>query len=157
MLNYKLFWSEYYLITKDFYVTKIGHDYNRIKNSVWYLSELSITSAIELDNYIIGRNKNFEHLAELSTIFEEYKLKDTDNALTEPLFPFMPLMRAIEKISQKKIKYYSELALNFNLLNLELKNVPRNFNMLGELRSFLCDFSRELSLEKYNLGYRLVG
>lgn len=38
---------------KDFYVDEIGHDYNRIKNSCWYLSELSLESAIEIDNYLI--------------------------------------------------------------------------------------------------------
>src|SRR3989344_4333493 len=142
---------------KDFYVNEMKHDYNRIQNSVWYLSELSLRSAIEIDNYIIGKDKNFEETKELAEIFEKYKLKDTDNVLTEPIFPFSSLIKSMIKSSQKEIGNYSELALNINLLNLELKNVPTNFNMLKELRSFLCDFSRELSNERTNncFKYRL--
>src|SRR3989338_4107524 len=138
---------------KDFYVEKIGHDYDRIENSLWYLSELSLHGAIEIDNYVLGRNHDFSHVQELAGILEKYQLKDTDNALTEPHFPYLPLWRAVRKNSDKDIRWMSELALEMRLLRSELGDVPANSKRLEELRSLLCDFSREFSNEQHQYYY----
>lgn len=142
---------------KDFYINEMGHNYDRIENTSWYISQLSNLSAIEIDNYLIGTKENFENLEELTKIFDKYKLKDTDTALTESYFPFIPLLKSITKNFQKKFELYSELALNINLLNLELKNIPSNTLVLEDLREFLCDFSRELSNERHSNIYKLAG
>ena len=140
------------------YVEKIGHDYSRIENSLWYLSELARLGAIEIDNYLRGRNHDFSHVKELAEILGKYQLKDTDTALTKPFFPCSPFSRAIRKNSDKDIKQYSELALEMRLLRFELGNVPANSKRLEELRSLLCDFSKELINEQDQYDYlcRLV-
>ena len=139
---------------KDFYVKEMGDDYGRIENSLWYLSELSVRGAVEIDNYILGRNHNFEHVQELTSILEKYPLKDSDTALTAPHFPYLPVTRAVQKDSDKKIKYFSELALEIKLLRSELEDVPTNSKKLEEFRSLLCDFSREFSNERHRYGYQ---
>jgi len=143
---------------KDFYVEKIGHDYDRIENSLWYLSELALHGAIEIDNYLLGRNHDFSHVRELAGILEKYQLKDTDTFLTEPYFPYSPLWKAVRKNSDKDIRSISEFALEMRLLRSELENVPANSKRLKELCSLFCDFSREFSNEQhqYNYPYRLV-
>ena len=143
---------------RDFYVEKIGHNYDRIENSLWYLSELALRGAIEVDNYLIGRNHDFSHVQEFAGILEKYQLQDTDTVLTEPHFPYLPLWRAVRKNSDKEIRHYSELALEMRLLRYELKDVPANSKRLEELRSLLCNFSREFSNEQhqYNYPHRLV-
>jgi len=134
---------------KDFYVEKIGHDYDRIENSLWYLSELSLHGAIEIDNYLLERNRDFSHVQELAGILEKYQLKDTDTVLTEPHFPYLPLWRAVRKNADKDIRWMSELALEMMLLRSELGDVPANSKRLEELRSLLCDFSRYFSSEQH--------
>jgi len=141
---------------KDFYVEKIGHDYNRIENSLWYLSELTLHGATEVDNYILGRNHNFSHVQELAVILRKYQLKDTDTALTGPHFPYLPLWRAIRKNSDKDIRRMSELALEMKLLRSELEDIPVNSKRLEELRSLLCDLSREFFNEQHNYPQQLV-
>jgi len=132
---------------KDFCVKKINHDYDRIENSLWYLSKLFLWGAIEIDNYLLGRNYDFNHVRELAGILEKYQLKDTDTALTEPNFPYLPLWRAVRRNSDKDIRWMSELALEMRLLRSELGDVPANSKKLEELHSLLCDFSREFSNE----------
>ena len=67
---------------KDFYVEKIGHDSARIENSLWYLSELALRGAIEIDDYLLGRTHDFGHVQELAEILGKYQLRDTDTVLT---------------------------------------------------------------------------
>ncbi len=143
---------------KDFNVKKIGHDYDRIENSLWYLSELTLRGAIEIDNYLLGRNHDFDHVQELTGILQKYQLKDTDTILTEPHFPYLPLWRAVRKNSDKNISRIPDLALEMRLLRSELEDVPVSSKRLEELRSLLCDFSREFSYEQqqYNHLYQLV-
>jgi len=143
---------------KGFYVEKICHDYDRVENSLWYLSELSLHGAIEIDNHLLGRNHDFSHVQELAGILEKYQLKDTDTALTELHFPYLPLWKAVRKNSDKDIRWMSELALEMRLLRSELKDVPTNSKRLEELSSLLCDLSREFSNEQYQYNYpnRLV-
>ena len=74
-------------------------------------------------------------------------MKDTDTALTEPNFPYLPLWRAVRRNSDKDIRWMSELALEMRLLRSELGDVPANSKKLEELHSLLCDFSREFSNE----------
>jgi len=143
---------------KDFYVGKMGLEYARIENSLWYLSKLALHGAMEISNCLLGRNHDFSHVQELAGILEKYQLKDTDTCLTEPNFPYLPLWRAIKKNSDKEIKYSSELALEMRLLKSELKDVPANSKRLDELHSLLLDFSREFSNEQdqYDYPNRLV-
>jgi len=142
---------------KDFYVEKMGHDYNRIENSPWYLSQLALRGAIEVDNHLLGRSQNFSHVQELVGILEKYQLKDTDTALTEPIFPYLPILRVIRKSSDKNLRWMSELALEMRLLRSELGDIPDNSKRLEELRSLLCDFSKEFFNEQYQSCFnRLV-
>lgn len=143
---------------KDFDVG-IGHEYDRIENSLWYLHELSLHGAIEIDNHLLGRNHDFNHVQELTEILGKYQLKDTDTVLTEPDFPYLPLWRAVRKNSDKDFSLISELALEMRLLRSELEDVPTNYKRLEELSSLLSDFSTELSSEQqqYNYPKRLVG
>jgi len=96
---------------KDFYVKEMGYDYGRIENSLWYLSELSVRGAVEIDNYILGRNHNFEHVQELTSILEKYPLKDSDTALTAPHFPYLPVTRAVQKDSDTQHDAYAQIDL----------------------------------------------
>jgi len=138
---------------KSFYVEKFGHDYNRIENSLWYLSELSICGALEIENYISDRNNDFSHVQELAGILEKYKLQDTDTAVTSSHFPYLSLRRAVRKNSDKDIRHYSELALEMGLLKSELRDVPVNSKRLEDLCSLLCDFSREFFDERHQYSY----
>lgn len=142
---------------KEFYVKKIGHDYNGIKNSLWYLSKLALRGAIEIDNFLLGRNHDFSHVQEFAEILEEYQLKDTDTAINEPNFPYLPLWMAVRKNSDKDIRKMQELALEMRLLRFELEDVPANSKKLKEFRSFLNDLSIEFSNEHQNYSsHRLV-
>src|SRR3989338_4231329 len=133
---------------KDFYVGKIGQDSDEIKKTPRYLSLLALDGAIEIDNYLLKRNHDFGQVQELAGILEKYQLKDIDTALTEPNFPYLTLWRAVIKNSDKNIRHISELALEMRLLRSELEVVPANSKRLEELRSLLCNFSRECSKEQ---------
>ena len=128
------------------------------ETSCGYLSKLALSAAIEVDNYLLGRNHDFSSVHELAGILGKYQLQDTDTALTEPHFPYLPLWRAVRENSVKNIRYNSELALEMRLLRLELEDIPTNTQKSKELRSLLCDISREFSYEqnRYNAGCRLV-
>ena len=143
---------------RDFYVDKIGHEPQKLEVSSWYLSELSLHAALEIDNYLIGRNRDFSHTRELTQILGMYRLYDTDTALTVSSFPYLPLWRVVKQNSEKEIKQYSELALEMKLLQSELHDVPTNSPQLPTLRSFLVDLSREFSRaqDKYELSRRMV-
>ncbi len=86
---------------RNFYVEKMGHNPERLENSLWYLSELASQGAIEIDNYLLERNYDFSHVREFAEILGKYQLKYTDTALTEPHFPYLPLWRAVRKNSEK--------------------------------------------------------
>ena len=132
---------------KERYVEKIGYDYERIKTEPWYLAQLALEGALEIDFYLLGKNNDFSHVQELADILREYQLKDSDNALTCPYFPYLPIWRAMKKDSDKNIGKYSGLALEMRLLNAELNDIPFKANRIKELSSFLCDLSREFSSE----------
>ena len=50
----------------------------------------------------------------------------------------------------------SELALEMKLLRSELEDIPVNSKRLEELRSLLCDLSREFFNEQHNYPQQLV-
>jgi hypothetical protein len=56
------------------------------------------------------------------------------------------LINAIKKNSNKEIRSIPELALGIRLLTYELEKVliQPNSETLGDLSSFLCDFTQEL-------------
>ncbi len=132
------------------------NDCNRMESSLGYLSLLALDGAIEIDNYLLGRNSDFSHVHEFAEILEKYQLKDTDTALSEPYFPYLSLWRSMRKNSDKMVQFHSELALEMRLLRSELENIPANPQKLKELRSLLCDLSREFSYEQNNADYKLV-
>jgi len=142
---------------KDFYV-KIGHEPERLENSMWYLSQLALRAATEIDNYLLGRNQDFSHLQELAGILGKYQLKDSHHALTEPNFHYLPLWRAIRTNSDKDTRKYSELALEMRLLRSELEDIPDESKRLEEMRTFLCNLSGEFFNEqqRYYPPHRLV-
>ena len=139
---------------KKFYVKEVGHEYDRIESSSWYLAELALHGAIEIDNHILGRNHDFCHIQELAEILGKYQLKDTDTALTEPNFPYLPFWRAFRKNSEKDIRWLSELALEMRLLRPELNDIS-NSKRLEELRNLLCSLSSELSNWQWQNNYPL--
>ena len=102
---------------------KEGHDYAQLENSLWYLSELALRGAEEIDNYRLGKITDFSHLQEFTGILSRYQLKDTDNALTKPNFLYLPLWRAFRNNSCKEIMNYSELALEMRLFRYELEDI----------------------------------
>lgn len=140
---------------KELYVGKIGHDYERIRTESWYLSQLALEGALEIDSYLQGKNNNFSHAQELTDILEKYKLKDNDTCFTEPYFPYLPLWRTMRKSSDKDLRTYSELALEIKLFVSELKCIP-NSNNLEEVSSVLCDLSREFLSEFCGYSRRLA-
>jgi hypothetical protein len=138
---------------KDFYVKTIGHSYERIENSPWYLSKLALHGAIEIGKYLLEGNHDFSHVQELAGILERHQLEDTDTASTAHHFPYFPLWKAVRDKSNKNIRLMSELALEMRLLRSELGDVPANSKRLEELYSLLCDLSREFSNEQYRYNY----
>ena len=86
----------------------------------WYLSVLTADSALEIDNYLTQGTIDFRRLRELEGALEQYRLQDTDNALTVNDFPYLALWRSLN--SDNSINTYSELASRMNLLRLILQS-----------------------------------
>lgn len=84
----------------------------------------------------------------MAQILRDYQLKDADTALTMPNFPYFALLRVAQKNSNKSLRKYSELALEMNLLRLELGNIKTSKNP-EQIRSILLDFSNEFSNEQF--------
>ncbi|MEK6852899.1 MAG: hypothetical protein AABX59_03385 [Nanoarchaeota archaeon] len=122
----------------------------RLETRLYYLSSLSILSAIELDNFVKGKSDDFSNTQKLTEIIDKYQLKDSDTALTVPHeFPYLTLGKVIRRDSNKKIEWFSELALEMKLLSYELHDIPHSsIQKLAHLRKFLTDFSKELSSER---------
>jgi hypothetical protein len=139
---------------RDLYID-VGNDPERFESSTWYLAELSLRSATEIDNYLLEKDPGFGHTEELIGILERYQLKDTDNWRTERLFPYTALRRVMKRGSEKELRYYSELALEMRLLRSELEGVPgADREKLEGLRSLLLEMSRGFSDEDYRVGPR---
>ena len=138
---------------KDFYVELTGHEYDKIKNKSWYLSELALDSAIEVDNYKLGRSNDLSNFQELIEILKEYQLTDSHNALTEPSFPYMPLFKFLRKGSDKDIRKYPEVALEMRLFRYKLEEVladpKKDDEKLKETVSLLCELNREFANESH--------
>ena len=112
------------------------------------LQSLTICSAIELDNYILGRLSHFKYVRELSEIIEENKQVNTESLLG--IFPFNSFNRVFldnRNSSEYNSSDYSQLELRLNLLSSSLKSVPSNRKEIIELREFLVDLTNELVSE----------
>ncbi len=134
---------------KDYYI-KIGADIERLENDPWYLAELTLEGATEINNYLIGKKTNFEHIKEFTEILEKYQLRNND--IHSPEFPYMALYWATKKDdSSKKIKKVTEIALEMGLLRLELKNLPTENKKLEDLIKNLCNLSTAFISEGKNL------
>jgi len=132
-------------------------NYDRRENSLRYLSDLAREGAFEVGDYLLGRNQDFNHVQKLAGILGKYQLKDTDNFVTGPDFPYIPLWRVIRKNSDKDIRNYSQVALEMRLLRFELEDIPTKSNNLEELGSFLYDLSREFSIQAmHDYSRRLI-
>lgn len=123
---------------KDFYVGKMGHKYDMIENTSWYLSELALRGAIEVDNHTLGKNDDFSHVLEMAEILERYQLKDTGSIPFD--FPYDAILRVVRTSSDKEIRLNSELALEMRLLKSELSDILEKPEAAREL---LCELSNE--------------
>ena len=102
-------------------------------------------AAVEIDDCILGRTNDFNSVQKLIKILETSQLKDNDLSFYGSNFPYIPLWKAMNNNSDKEINLISGLALEMRLLRYELESM--NVKNLKGLRSFLVDFSRELSYE----------
>ena len=114
----------------DHYV-KWHHQYP--DTELWYLSELTLAAAIELDNLILGIPEDFSSVKEFAYLIgsneeSSYKLKPDDKAISliGP-FPYLLLMDLIKGKLGKKDQdiEMEELTLEINLFYLELINSPK--------------------------------
>lgn len=111
------------------------------------IERLSLDSAIEIDNYLLGRNLAFLRTKELAGVLDRHQLSDNTVMLFSS-FPYQALIRAIDVNSEKRLQSISDLVLEMKLLTYELRDVPYSHQeRLEELRSFLVKFSRECSHE----------
>lgn len=106
--------------------------------------------AIDVDNYILGRNSNLDGAKFISELLKKYQLDDTKRV---PMGHFadlyVPLWNAARKNSGKEINTSSELALEMRLLRSELDNIYSS-KRLEELRDFLVYFSSECLNASHN-------
>ena len=123
--------------------TKLGYRIEQIENRPRYLSELALYASEEIDNHVSQGKTEFDHVRELAEILTKYQLR-TDNFVKAPDFPYMQLWRAMKDGDVKGVYEVSDLALEMNLLRLDLKNLPSDEGRLRALGFFLCDLSREL-------------
>lgn len=138
---------------RSLYVETIGLNHDQIENSLWYLSELSLEGAIEIDNHLLGNNDDFSHVKELTKILEKYQLNDDDSFLTKYDFPYLPIWRAFKKNSDKNIQFIPELALEMRLFRSDLEIIPSDYKRLEDFRTLLCDLSKEFFNDRYQHNY----
>lgn len=143
---------------KDFYVKKMGHEYDRIENASWYLADIASRGAVEISNHLIRQENNFSHVGELTEILTKYQPKDGDTFVTAPRFPYLAVWEAVRKDSDKEVRRISDLALEMRLLAAELGDIPQNPENSEKLMHVLVDLSREFlsDQQKKICRYRLV-
>lgn len=134
---------------KEIYL-RLGYKTEKLEISPWYLSELTIRGAIEIDNHILGKNADFKHVKEFYQILEKYQLKDTDNAFITQNFPYLSIWNVSKQNSDKEVRIFSELALEMRLLQSELKQVPTDLTKMAEIRDLLCNFQKNLIIKQTN-------
>ena len=100
---------------------------------------------IELDRHDLGEGIGLDHVKEISDILDKYQLTSGDCDLFS--FPYFALLRSISKGSSKRIRTIDEFALEMGNLREELSSCLDNSDKLKKMRSFLCDFSKELREE----------
>ncbi len=106
-------------------------------------SKFSIAVGVEIDNYLLGKTNSFESVQEFRDVLVKYQLKDSDDALSMPNFPYVGLHRAMH-CDEKPIRKIDELALEMRLLRMELRNVEElNQERLETLRDFFIGASKE--------------
>ncbi|MBU0898315.1 MAG: hypothetical protein KKB03_01160 [Nanoarchaeota archaeon] len=106
------------------------------------LSLITANSALEIDNYILGRNKSFEYTEKLLETFEEKLLKN-------PTFSWT-FYNAIKKGTDKEFEKVSDLAPEMSLLKLELDDIIKlrgKEDRAEDLRSFLIELSGQFSCQ----------
>ncbi|MEK6904595.1 MAG: hypothetical protein AABW87_03305 [Nanoarchaeota archaeon] len=138
---------------RDLYAGVMGYDPKSLERSSWYLAELSVGVALEIDRFARGRNNNFSHTEELADILGGYQSEGED---TPSGFPYWPLVRTI-RASNKNIRTVSELTLEVRSLKEELESVqhlPKK--RLEYLRNFMVELSKQFSAEGRHLRRRMV-
>lgn len=132
---------------KKFYIG-MGHTYDMLEHSLWYLSQLTLRGATEIDNFMLNKGKEFDHVQEFAGILERHQLRE--NHLLSSQFQFLyPCMWSVMRYSSdKELRFVPELALEMRLLRSELQDVAKlQPKKLAELRSLLLDFSEEFRYE----------
>lgn len=115
-------------------LTKAGVNHETCWNYLKYLAGLAINVAVEIDNYLLGKTNSFESIHEFRDVLVKYQLKDSDDALSMPNFPYTGLHKAMY-CDEKQIRKVDQLALEMRLLRMELRNVEElNQERLKTLR-----------------------
>ena len=142
---------------RDFWTNQFGCKYEDIETTAFYLAELALEGAIEIDNNLLGRNDDFSHIQELAGILEKYKLDGTENAMTmNALFPYLSVRRSLKDASGKKLETFPELALEMNLFRRELNAIPSKPERMKEMRSFLTKLHGNLYTDREYSPYGLT-
>jgi len=116
------------------------------------ISSIACRAALEIDNYLTGKQTDFSYVNTLQAIIEEKSGHAIEKLIRNPHFAFW---HAMEKTSEKKWvrdaferKYYFPvdwLGLEMKLFSYELENVPyRPKERLEQVRDFCLEFCREM-------------
>ena len=114
-------------------------------DNLYGITKVSIHAALEIDNYLIGRNNNFDSVKSLTKLFEENSIKSpyTVRDGSGSLGFYLMLKEVFEKDSDKEINHVSELALEMKLLQSEFNFIPNlSKEKLEYLRSVCLDLSK---------------
>ena len=103
--------------------------------------------AVEIDNYLNGKDTRFENVQRLAGILREYPV--------EECFSYTPFLEAFGNKAGREMKTIPEVALEVKLFVMELECIPEDPERLKELRSALCDISRGF-LREAKSSYRAV-
>jgi len=143
---------------KDTYID-LGSKPGDLDESMSYLAELASCSAIDVDNFVLGRDNYLGHVEEFANILGRYQLPDEGwfEKIGDPLW-YSPLFDVFME-GDKDLVLVSEAALEMSLLRLELESVASGQNIGNErmknMRSSLVELSRKYSLYADSSSRRL--
>jgi hypothetical protein len=136
---------------KEHYL-KRGYSSEIVETSVWYLSRLTLYSAVEIDNFSKNKETDLSNFGELLDVLEKYQLPDKKDVSVFS-FPYLVLWRTMRQTGNKAITKLDELALEMRLFRAELSDCLNDSKKSKEMCSFLCKLNKELSIDK-NLSMR---
>jgi len=115
------------------------------------LAVVAAASAVEIDNYRLGKPSDFGYTQKLKGVFELYQLRIGASLLD--FLPKLPNNFSYHSLwksfnEKKEMGHTSDVALEMRLLVAELKNITElNPERLKELSSFLCAYTQNLLAE----------